>query len=292
MRVLKAVPLAGAVFCVSWAAILIRFTRDAAPEGIAFWRLFFASLILSFFLLSPKNRDPNVLAPGNLLFSVLSGLFLAAHLAFWITSLELTSVASSIFLLSPEVVFAVALGMLFLGEKINFRIAAAILLAMGGSLVIGSGDLVESLDNLKGDVLSLLSGLLYVFYMLAGRKIRQKVAILPYLVTVYLSASFFLLVYSLFMGIPLCGYRWRDWLLLFLLALVPTIGGHGLFNYSVKYVRLYLIHLAGLGEPVLTTFLAFLILREVPSLTLYPGALLIGLGVLLAVREEKKRELI
>jgi drug/metabolite transporter (DMT)-like permease len=77
---------------------------------------------------------------------------------------------------------------------------------------------------------------------------------------------------------------------LLLMAIVPHLLGHGALNWAVRHLPAYLVSLTALGEPILATLYAFLLFGEVPAPLIYPGALLIGTGVFLAMRIETRRE--
>jgi len=78
-------------------------------------------------------------------------------------------------------------------------------------------------------------------------------------------------------GVGLGGYPLRTWLVFTALAIVPTIGGHGLVNKSLRSFPAPTVGLFLLGEPVLASILAWLVFREVPGpWTLAGGAVVIA----------------
>ena len=87
-------------------------------------------------------------------------------------------------------------------------------------------------------------------------------------------------------GVPLSGYRGRTWLLFFALALVPTIGGHGLVNKSLRSIPAPTVGLFLLGEPVLASLLAWIVFHEVPGPWTFAGGVvvLVALALVLARR--------
>jgi drug/metabolite transporter (DMT)-like permease len=92
------------IMAISFASILIRLA-DAPSLTIATYRVGLATLILApyFSLRSPMIRPK---WNGRLLgATVLSGFFLALHFAFWVRSLQMTSVASSTTLVSTTPLF-------------------------------------------------------------------------------------------------------------------------------------------------------------------------------------------
>src|SRR2546426_8488784 len=76
------------------------------------------------------------------------------------------------------------------------------------------------------------------FYFLLGRRVRQRVALLDYAFLVYASATAVLFVYALAFRSSLApvGDLPRELLLFTALAVVPQIGGHTLYNQSLRGV--------------------------------------------------------
>jgi drug/metabolite transporter (DMT)-like permease len=87
-------------------------------------------------------------------------------------------------------------------------------------------------------------------------------------------------------GVPLAGFGRGTWLAFVALAVVPTIGGHGLVNKSLRSIPAPTVGLFLLGEPVLASLLAWLLFAEAPGRwTLAGGAVvLLALGLVLGRR--------
>jgi drug/metabolite transporter (DMT)-like permease len=87
-------------------------------------------------------------------------------------------------------------------------------------------------------------------------------------------------------GVPFTGYPPRTFTLFLLLALVPTLGGHGLVNLSLRHLSAPTVGLFLLGEPLGASLLAYFAFGEVPTpWTLAGGALVIvALAVVLLRR--------
>jgi drug/metabolite transporter (DMT)-like permease len=65
--------------------------------------------------------------------------------------------------------------------------------------------------------------------------------------------------------------------------------GHSLFNWSLKYISAAYVSVTLLGEPIGTTILALIFLKETPTLLEAVGAVLILFGILVASLGRKKR---
>jgi drug/metabolite transporter (DMT)-like permease len=80
----------------------------------------------------------------------------------------------------------------------------------------------------------------------------------------------------------LTGYASREYLLFFLIALVPMIFGHTLYNWALRYVPAPVVSVSLLGEPVGASVLAFFLLNEVPSRQVVLGGVVTLAGILLS----------
>src|SRR5574341_1453304 len=96
-RLLLPLGLVAAILAVSTASIFIRFAQADAPSlVIAALRLTFATLMLAPIALTRYRTELKSLTRNETTLGIVSGLFLAIHFGTWISSLEYTSVASSV----------------------------------------------------------------------------------------------------------------------------------------------------------------------------------------------------
>ena len=187
---------------VSAAAIFIRLA-DAPAVAIAFWRCALGAALLlgpSFVRRErfPKGRDLYV--------GVASGVALGAHFGFWISSLDYTSVAASVVLVSTQPVFVAILAYLLFGERTSPVSFAGILAALAGTAVIAGDDSVGS-AALLGNALALAGAVTVAVYVLIGRSARTGgIRVLPSSVVVYSSAALSLLPVALILDVKLWGY--------------------------------------------------------------------------------------
>jgi drug/metabolite transporter (DMT)-like permease len=84
------------------------------------------------------------------------------------------------------------------------------------------------------------------------------------------------------LGLPPLTYLW-----FLLLALIPQLFGHSVFNWALKYLPASFVSVTLLGEPVGSTILAYFIFQEQPGWLKICGAVLILAGIWLAARGEK-----
>jgi drug/metabolite transporter (DMT)-like permease len=275
--------LAVAVVFVSFGAILVR-VASAPALAVSFYRVALASLILLPFATRDAGRSWPGLDPRRRLLLVGAGLALALHFATWIASLSYTSVASSVLLVNTAPLFTLVLSQLFLGERAPAVVKAALPVALAGAALIAFGDWTGSPGSLLGNVLAVVGAVMVAAYQVIGRAQRAALPLNAYVLGVWATAALALAAMALGLGVPLGGYGRRTWLAFVALAVVPTIGGHGLVNKSLRSLPAPTVGLFLLGEPVLASLFAWMLFAEAPGpWTLAGGvAVLSALGLVLA----------
>lgn len=273
---------------VSTSAILVKWAHAPAAV-IAFYRLFFTVLFMTPFFI-PYLNECRKISKRDWLLSIASGILLAFHFIVWFESLNYTSVTSSVVLVTLQPLFAFVGGYVFFKEKLTVSAFFSGLLAISGSVIISWGDFRISGEALFGDVLALLACAMVTGYWLVGQELRKRLSLMTYTYVVYGVSSLTLLVYSLVFRYPLLAYRKTDWICFILLALVPTLLGHSLMNWSVKWLSAATISMSILFEPVGAAILAYFLLGEIIQPLQWIGGILIltGIGTYLWGENRKK----
>ncbi len=273
-----------AVPFVSFGAVLVRLA--AAPAlAVSFFRVALAALLLAPFAAVRARKGWPALDRRRALLLLSAGLALALHFATWIASLSYTSIASSVLLVNTAPLFTVALSCLFLRERSARVVLLALPLALLGAGLIALGDWSGSPGSLRGNLLALAGAATLAAYQVIGRGLRDALPLDAYVLGVWATAAAVLAALALALGTPLTGYAPRTWLVLVALALVPTLGGHGLVNKSLRSLPAPTVGLFLLGEPVGASILAFLVFGEVPGTwTLVGGTIVLGALLLVVAR--------
>ena len=280
------VGLTAGVVAVSFAAILIR-KADAPAIVIAAYRMGIAALVVAP-TATVLGGWRSLSGPRDVLLCLTASAFLAIHFVGWIASLQYTSVASSVVLVTATPLMVALASRVFLKEPLRRGVLLGIALGLAGSIVIAAGDLASAgQGNLLGDALALLGAVAMTGYLLVGRRVRPRVSILPYLTLVYVGAALLLLAGVGIAWAPLSGYSGQTYLFLVLVALVPQVLGHSLLNWSLARVTATLVSIAVMAEPVVSTVLALVLLREAPPITSYAGGVVILTGIYLSTRRPR-----
>jgi len=274
--------LAVSVASVSTAAILIRLA-SADALAVAALRLTFATLVLIPVVGARRLHDLAILSGKEAAMLLGVGFCLAAHFALWISSLYCTTVAASVLMVSTSPIFVAAFGVAFLHERIAPMAGAGIALAMLGvvSIAVPQGGLS---GDLQGMLMALLGAIAVAGYLIGGSLLRRRISLISYVFCVYSVAAVALVGLAAVAGAKLVGLPARDYAILLALGIVPSHLGHSLYNYLLRFLDAKVIAVSTLGEPIISSVLAFLVLRESPHPVMFVGAPLVLLGIYLTAR--------
>jgi drug/metabolite transporter (DMT)-like permease len=293
---LRYAALALGVLVVSTAALLIRQAIDAGahPLAIAAARLTLASMVVIPLALV-RQRPPLVsLRARDWQTAALAGSLLAVHFATWIASLQFTSVASSVALVTTNPIWVGLAAWLVLREPPARGTLVGIALGIAGTGLIIANDLVQTgaapagRDPMLGNALALSGALAISGYLLVGRRLNLKLPLLAYVAIVYGAAALAMNLMAMLAGQGIDRIPPAAWLPIIGLALGPQLAGHTLINASLRHLSPSFVALAILGEPVGSAILAWLLLGEnVAPLQLFGFSVLLA-GIVVAARAERR----
>ena len=301
IRIILPFALLTAILAVSTASIFIRFAQADAPSlVIAALRLTCAALLLAPLALTRHRGELQSLTRQEITLGAISGIFLAVHFATWISSLEYTSVASSVVFVSTGPLWVALLSPALLHERLARAAIFGLILAILGGILIGFSDACTWDGEFRcpelgqmmrgramwGNFLALIGAWTVSGYLIIGRKLRatRGVSLIPYIFLVYGLCALALIILMFAAGYSPLGYPARTYGWIFLLAAFPQLIGHSTYNWVLRYVPATLVAVITLVEPIGSAVLAYFVLRETPSNGVLLGGLLILLGVFLASR--------
>ncbi|MGG0198992.1 DMT family transporter [Bacillus anthracis] len=276
------------VFALSTSAIFVKLA-DAPAAIIAFYRLFFAVLILlPLLLLNQNNRSElKTITRRQWGFGFISGLFLAAHYVLWFESLQYTSVASSTVIVTLQPLFSMIGGYFLFKERFTRGAVIGCLIAISGSIVIGWQDFQISGEALYGDILAFIAAGIISAYFFISQYVRKDLSLIPYSFISYGSSACFLGIFSYMKHESFIHYSTQTWLYFFGLAFIATILGQTIFNWLLKWMSATVISMSILGETIGTCILAYFILNETISLQQGLGITVIFIGLALFLMQPK-----
>ena len=224
------------------------------------------------------------------------GIILAAHFALWITSLTMTSVASSVILVTAHPILVAPLSYYLLKEKLSTLNILGILISVGGIIVLVSGNygFATTLNSLEGNILAMLGGIAAGIYIIGGRKLRKTVSIFPYAFIVYTIGTITLLGICIGAQSPILSITLKDLGIILLMALISGIFGHTLYNWSLEYIRASVASVFLLGEPIGSSLLAYIIpwINQTPSIFTLLGGSITLIGIYIAAKRPEPLKVI
>jgi len=249
--------LLAALLALAISAPAIRYA--AAPAlVVVLWRVVLAWPLLA--AVSLARREP---LPWRR--AAAAGVCLAAHWVLWVLSVQLTTIASAALLICTGALWSALLSRPLLGEPVTRRQWLGLALALAGVAVLVWGSHGQGgRHTLLGDLLALLGSFGWVAYTFIGRHARREAGFWGYTTTVYLAAGVAVLALVLVRREPLLTLSPTTWGALVLLAIFPTLLGHGSLNYLLRFVGPARLSLFTLSEPVLATLLAWALFGEIP----------------------------
>ena len=277
-----------AILFVSTSAVIVKLST-APASIIAMYRLLLALFIMLPVVYVKYRHSFKTIQLSDWGYGSLAGISLAFHFILWFESLNYTSVASSVVLVTLQPLFAFIGTYLFFKEKLTLPAVAGGVTAVIGSIVISWGDFRLSGIALWGDLLALTACAMITGYLLFGQNIRKRLDLIPYTFIVYGIASVTLVVYNLLLHYPFVSYPASDWGYFLLLAIFPTLLGHSLLNWAVKWVSVNVISMSILFEPIGASILAYFILGETLHKMQWIGGAIILAGLYLFIRSYKRR---
>lgn len=274
------------VVAVSFSAIFIRLT-DASGMSIAFYRMLCSSICVVPLYLVKRPAFPDCRSLEFKL-CLLSGCFLGLHFITWTSSLKYTSVASSVTLVTTQPLFVAVFARLFLKERLTRSAIAAMLLAFAGSIsLVWQGAMTDS-RHLTGDVLALIGAVFASAYLILGRRVRKSLTVESYTLLAYWSSAITIGLVCLLTSPQLFVVTYRDLLITCALALVCTVLGHTLFNWSLEFVSASFVAVMILGEPIGSSVWAAMLFDEVPTIVQAIACMTLLVGIFLFAREESR----
>ncbi len=264
---------------------------------LAFWRdlLVCVALIPALFSIRRSLLHIHV---SQIKFYTFYGLTLALFNSIFALSVKANGAAVATVLAYTSAGFTAILAWWFFRETLGCPKSVAIILSLIGCVMVSNAYTQEMWKlNPLGVSTGILSGLLFAGYNLfckeaARRKINPWTAILYS----FAFGSIFLMIFNLFSILPGAAGSFKrllpnlpvnGWLVLIVLAFVPTLLGFGLYNTSMNYLPASIVSLLATSEPAMTAVEAYIFLDERMTIVQIVGGLVILSAVLLVQLEKE-----
>jgi drug/metabolite transporter (DMT)-like permease len=273
--------LAIAVIAVSFAAIFFRKAFPTHPIVCAGLRLAIAGLLLLPFTAKAATRG--VLSAKFMRYAILAGLAYGIHFGSWVASLDMTSIAASVTLVTTTPLILAVVALLSGKGSPTLKLWICLALAFIGLALIGSQDFSQGRNALFGDVLAVIGAAAMAAYLMLGKRLGDDLDTLAFSGVATLVGAMSLLATAVALGIPLRPAGPEALFYLALAAIIPQLIGHNLLTWSLKYTTPVVVGIAILGEPVGATILGWIWLGEKVGPMVVAGCVLTLSSVALAI---------
>ena len=270
-----------ALFSVSTTSVVIRYVDSVPPLTLAFWRMFFASMFLWIYNHKSSKPTMSVKNQKRILFA---GFFLGLHFAFFFIGVRNTSVANATLLANTGPIFT-ALFSWYTNQRPPAWVYGGLFFSVLGIVIIQGVEFGN--NNSLANFISLLSGFCIAITYLFASKIRKNTKNVIYGRWVFLVAAFTIAPISFLFNQSLFEFEAQHIPWFFFLGLVPSIFGHNMLNYSIKYLTPTAIASVPLGEPVIASLLCMFLFSEHIPIGSLLGAPFVFMGIFLIIKNSK-----
>ena len=273
------------VFASSTSFVYIRESTEA-PVMLAAYRLLLTCLLISpIFVRDYRRYHKDEL--GKLFRSAIGpGFVLGIHFITWVIGARMTTGANAT-LIVTLVPLAMPFFMVFMyQERITRNEVMATALALLGMVILAFGDFNISMEYLAGDLVCLVSMILFAYYLALAKDSARYESIWLYVFPMYLLAGIFCFILALFFSSPVHVYSPYEGLMILLLAVVPTIGGHTILNFSMQKFRGQTVSIINMSQFIFAGIVAYFIYTEIPTREFYIASLLFLLSIWLVMKSK------
>ena len=266
-------------FFLSWGGLIIRSFETNNVWQILFWRAFFMTLTIALFLLLIYKRQTiNVIKKAGFP-GLIGGFIFSTSFAAYIVSINQSTVANVLFIISTQTIWLALFGYIFLKEKISFKTFLSILLAMLGIFIMVRGSL--NIEALFGNLVALTIPINFAVLVLIIRK-YPDLDMVPML----FYAGVLSCIYGLIMSDTIVVSS-HDIFMGFLIGTFQHAFGFICVTIGSRSTPSVVVGLLMLTETLFGPLWVWLFINETPPLTVFIGGFIILSAVVLKSFEQK-----
>ncbi|HEX8300315.1 DMT family transporter [Sphingomonas sp.] len=255
---------------------------DVGPVAAGFWRLAIATPVL-FAMAVAMGGKPVAAARGLWGVLAIAGVAFAADLGSWHVGILHTTLANStLFGNSATLIFPIYGFIAARMWPTRLQGLALLLAAIGAGMLLGRSASLSA-DNLTGDLLCLLAGVLYAVYFIFMARAREQLAPIPALALSSIATIPPLLLAALAMGEQVMPGNWGP---VIVLAVVSQLIGQGCMIYALGHLSPLLIGIGLLIQPVVAAGLGWSFFDERLAAADILGAALVATALVLVRSSE------
>lgn len=257
---------------------LVRLT-DTGPVAAGFWRMLLPLPLFAW--LAWRERATWTASARTVWLLLAAGAFFAADLASWHVGIEQTRLGNATLFGNAGSLLLVIWGVVAMRRAPSRPEILSLVAAIGGAAILMGRSLEISTGSVIGDLLCLLAGVFYVFYLIPAQRARETLGQWSVLALVCASAAPPLLVFALILGEPVMPGA-AGWTPVIALAVSSQIVGQGLLVYALKHFSPLVVGMALLTQPAIAAAVGWLAFDERLGALDLLGMALVSVALVLA----------
>ena len=267
-------------FCLSWGGFIVRSFQEADVWQILFLRSFFFIIALILFLsLTYKKKVLRVIKDSGVP-GMLGGFVMSFSFVAFIVSMNNTTVANVVFIISTQTMFLAIFGFFYLKEKVSLIGSSSIFLAMSGIFIM-VGDSIST-GSLFGNLVALVIPINFAIYVMIIRK-NSNLDMVPAM----LYSGIFSLIYGAILSNSF-EFTSHDLFMGFLLGVPQLALGFICITIGSRTTASATVGLLMLMETLCGPLWVWLFLNEIPPLSVFIGGAVIISAIVLKSFDKQK----
>lgn len=278
---------------IAFAPILVRLS-EVGPSSTGFHRFLLAiPLYWAIAATLPRSDAPEgAEKPKSLrdfLLISMAGVYLAADVAVWHYSIQMTTVANSTLLANVAPVFVVLAGWILFRTRVTGTYLIGLAAAMTGVFILSRASLSLSQDHFIGDLLGVLTAVFYAAYQMSVERLRKRFSTVTIMKYAIPASALIMLPVALASGDDLLPVTLAGWGFLIALAAGPQVFGQGLIAWALAHLPVAFASVSLLVQPVTAALVAWALFGEQIGAQQAAGGVIVLAGIMLARRGSLRR---
>ncbi len=264
---------------------LLQVTYRVPSLPLALWREIICMAVIGMSIMILRPQLFRVSRAMLLRLLVAGFLGVGGFHLFWTLSIGFNGVALAVVMVYLYTTFSsIALAVLYRNPVTRWQVLALLLSTIGCVLAVKAYDLDVLRLSWLGLLIGLGSALMQTGYVVGTQRAVQSVNIWTSLFYLFLGASVALLLVNVVVaaGEIAAVPGWQAWVLIALLATIPTIGGYAFFNLGMRYLPGNVVGLIGVTELVWASAISYFLNGETLQPVQVFGCALVLLSTVLA----------
>ena len=279
--------LVGAVI-IAFAPILVRLS-EVGPSQTGFYRFLLAiPLYWALAAVLPRPSGQRLVgrkvSKRDAMLMALAGAFIAADIAAWHLSIEMTTVANATLLANVAPVFVVLAGWLLFRIPVTSVFVSGLVVSMAGVFVLSQASLTLSNTHFAGDLLGVLTAVFYAAYQMTVQRLRLRHSTLTIMVYAIPVSAIVILPVAIMGSGDFFAVTMAGWAILLALAAGPQVLGQGLIAWALAHLPVAFASLSLLVQPVTAAAIAWVLFGEAIGPQQAIGGVAVLTGIMIARR--------